>query len=78
MPAGTPRSIPTTKPSPGAFAFLERARDVRADLPDNIPLVRHVLWLGDAMAIVQDWADGLPLSINNRDGIWENGAKTIH
>lgn len=44
------------------LAFLQRAAQISADNPDGVPSVRCVLWLGDAIALVQDWADGLTLS----------------
>jgi serine/threonine protein kinase len=43
------------------LAFLQRAAQVAADNPDGVPLVRCVFWLGDAIALVQDWAEGLTL-----------------
>lgn len=44
------------------LAFLERARQIASDSPDGVPSVRSVLWLGDAIALVQDWAEGTTLS----------------
>jgi hypothetical protein len=47
---------------PRILAFLERARQIASDGPSGVPLVRAVLWLGDAIAPVQDWAEGSTLN----------------
>lgn len=43
------------------LSFLHRASSVMADKLPGMPKVREVHWLGDGMAIVQDWVDGAVL-----------------
>jgi hypothetical protein len=43
---------------PRILAFLERARELAADIPAGVPAVRAILWLGDAIGLVQEWATG--------------------
>ncbi|MGX0905447.1 hypothetical protein ACSSV8_004047 [Roseovarius sp. MBR-79] len=45
------------------LSFLHRASSVMMDKFPGIPNVRGVHWLGDSMAIVQDWIDGTVLDI---------------
>lgn len=44
------------------LAFLQRAADLKADRPTGLPLIRDVLWLGDALVVAQNWVDGRTLS----------------
>lgn len=44
------------------LAFLERAADMKADRPAGLPTIRDAFWLGDALAIIQDWVDGTTLA----------------
>ncbi len=44
------------------LAFLQRANDVKADRPNGLSPIRNILWLGNSLAIVQDWIDGKALS----------------
>lgn len=44
------------------LAFLEKAAAAKSDRPVGLPAVREVLWLGDAVAIVQDWVEGPTLT----------------
>lgn len=52
----------TTREGAAILAFLEKAAAAKADRPTGLPTVREVLWLGDAMAIVQDWIEGPTLA----------------
>lgn len=40
------------------LAFLKKAADIKADRPTGLPIVRDVIWLGDAMVVAQDWSEG--------------------
>jgi len=40
------------------LAFLERAKNMKADRPSGLPTVLDVIWLGDAFAVVQSWVHG--------------------
>jgi serine/threonine protein kinase len=51
----------TTKESTAILAFLERAANMMADRPVGLPTVRGAWWLGDSMAVVQDWVEGSTL-----------------
>lgn len=44
------------------LAFLQRAAGLKADRPVGLPLVKDVLWLGDAFVVAQEWVDGITLS----------------
>ncbi|MCW2189468.1 serine/threonine protein kinase [Bradyrhizobium elkanii] len=44
------------------LSFLERSADMKADRPSGLPTVKEVLWLGDALAVVQAWIDGPTLA----------------
>ena len=44
------------------LAFLQRANDLKADRPDGLSPLRNIVWLGDLLAIVQDWIEGDTLS----------------
>jgi serine/threonine protein kinase len=44
------------------LAFLERAADMKLDRPSGLPTVKEVIWLGDALAVVQEWIEGPTLA----------------
>lgn len=52
----------TAREGAAILSFLEKAAAVKADRPAGLPAVREVLWLGDSMAIVQDWVEGPTLA----------------
>ncbi|MGQ7794669.1 AAA domain-containing protein [Faunimonas sp. B44] len=52
----------TTREGAALLAFLEKAAAVKADRPAGLPAVREVLWLGDSIALVQDWIEGPTLA----------------
>lgn len=52
----------TTREGATILAFLEKAAAAKADRPAGLPTVREVLWLGDSIAIVQDWIEGPTLA----------------
>lgn len=61
------------------LSFLERAKQIASDAPDGVPVVRAVFWLGDAIALVQDWAEGKTLStiVSNPPEEWRSPAKSL-
>lgn len=52
----------TRREGAAILAFLEKAVAAKADRPAGLPIVREALWLGDAIAIVQDWVEGPTLA----------------
>jgi hypothetical protein len=52
----------TTREGAAILAFLDKAAAAKADRPTGLPVVREVLWLGDSIAIVQDWVEGPTLA----------------
>lgn len=52
----------TTREGAAILAFLEKAAAAKADRPVGLPTVREALWLGDSMALVQDWVEGPTLA----------------
>jgi len=52
----------TTREGAAILAFLEKAAAAKADRPAGLPTVREALWLGDSMALVQDWVEGPTLA----------------
>jgi hypothetical protein len=52
----------TTREGAAILAFLEKAAAAKADRPAGLPTVREVFWLGDAIALVQDWITGPTLT----------------
>jgi tRNA A-37 threonylcarbamoyl transferase component Bud32 len=52
----------TAREGAAILAFLEKAAAAKADRPAGLPMVREALWLGDSMAIVQDWIEGPTLA----------------
>ncbi|WP_018858500.1 AAA domain-containing protein [Rhizobium sp. 42MFCr.1] len=51
-----------TKEAGSVLAFLDRARELKADALPGLAPVREALWLGDAVGLVQDWIDGRTLA----------------
>lgn len=52
----------TAREGAAILAFIEKAAAAKADRPAGLPTVREVLWLGDSIAIVQDWMEGPTLA----------------
>ena len=52
----------TAREGAAILAFLEKAAAAKADRPPGLPSVREALWLGDSMAIVQEWVEGQTLA----------------
>ena len=52
--------------------FLTHAQNLRLSPPPNCPIVRDVLWLGDAIVLVQDWIEAPNLEdiINTKPDAW--------
>lgn len=44
------------------LAFLRKANDLKTDRPDGVSTVRSIVWLGNSMAVVQDWIVGEALA----------------
>jgi serine/threonine protein kinase len=47
---------------PRILAFLNRALDLKLSPPAGCAAIKDVLWLGDAIVLVQDWIGGLTLA----------------
>ncbi|VAW74110.1 Regulator of nonsense transcripts 1 homolog [hydrothermal vent metagenome] len=54
------------------LGFLTHAQNLRLSPPPNCPIVRDVLWLGDAIVLVQDWieAPNLEEILNAKPDAW--------
>ncbi|MGU3452414.1 AAA domain-containing protein [Methylobacterium fujisawaense] len=61
------------------LAFLDRAAGMRTDRPPGLPEVRDVMWLGDGIVVVQDYAEGVTLDAAMRDGPppWESARAAL-
>lgn len=61
------------------LAFLKKAADIKADRPNGLPLVREVIWLGDAMVVAQDWIEGDTLEelTKTRTGVLETSGSML-
>jgi tRNA A-37 threonylcarbamoyl transferase component Bud32 len=52
----------TAREGASILAFLDKATAAKADRPAGLPTVREALWLGDSLALVQDWVEGPTLA----------------
>lgn len=50
------------KEGPSILSFLQRASELRADRPAGLPIIKEILWLGDAIVVAQEWIEGQPLA----------------
>ncbi|MCA3079424.1 MAG: AAA family ATPase [Rhodocyclaceae bacterium] len=44
------------------LSFLRRAARIKADKPVGVAPILGVYWLGDSLALVQEWIEGIPLN----------------
>ncbi|WP_287267166.1 AAA domain-containing protein [Mesorhizobium sp.] len=44
------------------LSFLQRAAELKADRPSGLPVIKEILWLGDAIVVAQAWIEGEPLT----------------
>lgn len=61
-----------TREGPRILDFLNRARDLQRSPPPNVPAIRDVMWLGDAIILVQDWVEGSSLAdiVHAEPDVW--------
>jgi serine/threonine protein kinase len=57
---------------PRILDFLNRALDLKLSPPPRCAAIKDVLWLGDAIVLVQEWIDGESLAIDlaSKSGDW--------
>lgn len=59
--------------------FLLSARNLQRSPPPTCPIVRDVMWLGDAIVLVQDWieAPNLADAVHQEPGIWSQSETVL-
>jgi len=59
---------------PRILDFLNRALELQLSPPPGCAAIRDVLWLGDAIVLVQEWIEGENLASNlaSRSEVWRD------
>ncbi|MFB2594860.1 AAA domain-containing protein [Paracoccus sp. p4-l81] len=52
----------TAREGAAILAFLDKAAAAKADRPEGFPKVLEAIWLGNAIAVVQEWVEGPSLA----------------
>jgi serine/threonine protein kinase len=66
--------VDQNREGPRILDFLNRARDLKLSPPPGCATIRNVLWLGDAIVLVQEWIEGenLAASLAANPEDWED------